>query len=168
LKEMPTRKGQLFAYDAIIAGALFAILLAVLFIYWDAIRSLVFVQVDDMFRVALRVSDNLLTPGSPLNWQDDTNSIQKMGLAEKYGTVRIDAQKMKSLQLLSSLDYEAFRSRLGLGTYQVYIVLRTPTETIDAGQLISGSPSKISVTKPVVYKDKPATLTVTIWTPVQS
>jgi hypothetical protein len=156
-----SKKGQIFAYDAIIAGALFAVLLAVLFVYWDAIRSLVFVQVDDMFRVALRVSDNLLSPGSPADWE--AKNVQQLGLAEKYGTVRISEQKMINLGLIS---YDSLRSMLGVGVYEVYVSLTSPTETLEAGVYPPGYPPKVSIKKPVVYKDNPANLTILIWAQV--
>lgn len=155
-------KGQFFAYDAIVAGALFAILLTVLFVYWDAIRSFVFVQIDDLFRVALRVSDVLMTPGNPQDW--NAADVQQIGIAEYYGSARISESKLANLSILVEADYDRLKSMLALGIYDAYITVNSSDKNIGIGIPPAGAKGEVSITKPVVYKNGPANLTVTIWT----
>lgn len=156
------KRGQFFAYDAIVAGVLFAILLAVLFIYWDAIRSFVFVQIDDLFRVALRVSDTLMTPGSPQDWS--VVDVQQIGVAERYGSAKVSESKLANLRTLAATDYDRLKSMLALGVYDIYIAVNSSDENIGIGIPPAGARGKVEIAKPVVYKNGPANLTVTIWT----
>ena len=156
---MKTKKGQFFSYDAIVAGALFAIFLTILFIYWSSIRSFVFVQVDDMFRIGLKVSDSLLSPGSPPNW-NITSEIKQVGLTDRYGSVKINPSKAQNATML---DYQTLKSYLGLGAYEIYVVINSSSNTLTIGQPPIDAKGKITLVRPVVYNDNPANLSITVW-----
>ena len=55
-------RGQFFSYDAIIAGAIFLLSLALLMSYWQGTER----QMEtDSSQEAVRLAGTLLTPGSP-------------------------------------------------------------------------------------------------------
>jgi hypothetical protein len=161
-------KGQIFSYDAIVGGVLFAVLLTLLFVYWDAIRSFVFLQIDDLFRVALHVSDNLMTPGIPPDW--NTTTVSKVGISEQYGSAVINDSKFGNLTLLASTPegYEKLRTMLNVGAYELYLTLNSTAKNVAIGAVPTGAKGEIKIVRPVVYRDRPANLTIDIWTNVSS
>jgi len=151
-------KGQFFSYDAVVAGVLFAVLLSILFVYWTSLRSLLFTQIDDMFRVAIQVSNDLLTPGNPTDWT--TVNVRQIGITTGFNSMRIDSAKLANLKTLSDTDYEGMRSKLGLGPYQFRITI----ENVAIGAIPQSSQqSKVTLVRPVVYENRSANMTITIW-----
>ena len=156
-------KGQFFAYDAIIAGALFSILLALLFIYWTSVHSLVFNQVDDMYRVGLSISDILLTPGSPSDW--DPNNVHQVGLTDDFGSMTLNTTKVKGLQDYASSSYETLKEKFGSGRYD-FLIKIDPIGVggdVQVGIEPENPTGKITITRPVVYDGGPANMIIVIW-----
>jgi len=166
-------KGQFFAYDAIIAGALFSILLALLFIYWTSIHSLVFNQVDDMYRVGLSMSDILLTPGSPSDWAQTTGSppvwdqtkLHQIGLTDDFGSMTLNSTKVQRLQTYASSNYDTLKEKFGSGRYNFLIKIDTEVAggDIELGRSPENPTGKITITRPVVYGGGPANMIIIIW-----
>jgi len=163
-KKSGTKKGQFFSYDAIVAGALFAILLTILFVYWSSIRSFIFTQAEDMFRRGVDITDSLLTVGNPVDWT--TNDVNKVGLVDEWGSVRINETKLGYLQAMldpSSDTYGMLRSKFGAAPYELYITLNSTSSSEEAGNPPLNPTGKITVKRQVIYNGKPANFSVTIW-----
>jgi hypothetical protein len=168
-------KGQFFAYDAIIAGALFSILLALLFIYWTSIHYLVFNQVDDMYRMGLSISDILLTPGSPSDWakptsflnpQLDPDNVHQVGLTDDFGSMTLNTTKVRGLQDYAPSYYDTLKEKFGSGKYDFFIKIDTQVvggEDVEIGKPPENPTGKITITRPVVYDGGPANMIITIW-----
>jgi hypothetical protein len=156
--EHKTYKGQFFSYDAIVAGVLFAVLLSILFVYWTSLRSLLFTQIDDMFRTSLELSNALLTPGYPADWT--VSDVRQIGITTDFNSMRVDGAKLANLRNLSDTDYESMRSKLGLGPYQYRIVVGN----VAIGPVpLADRQSRVTLVRPVVYENLPANLTITVW-----
>lgn len=157
LNRCENKKGQFFSYDAIVAGVLFILLLTILYNYWNSLRTAVSVRIDDSSRIALSVSNVLLTPGYPLDW--NSSNFNQIGLAEDYNTIKLSEAKVSNLSLISYVNYELMKEKLGVGPYEIYIKIG------DEG--IGNSPlnptSKVTVTRPAIYKGSLNNISVTIW-----
>lgn len=151
-------KGQFFSYDAIIAGAIFAVLLTLLFVYWSSLRSIIFTQIDDMFRVGTSVSNSLLTPGSPSNW--DTTNVLKIGLTTEANAMRLDPGKITNLSLMTLNNYDEIREKLGVSPYDFLLVVGDDRIGIPPSPSAKGS---INVSRPVVVNGIPRQMSLTIW-----
>jgi hypothetical protein len=154
-----SRKGQFFAYDAIVAGTIFIILITILLVYWSSLRSLVFTQVDDMFRVGVAVSETLLTPGNPTDWP--IMGAQQLGLTDRFGSVQLNLIKVDSIK---TIPYSDLRRMLATGVYQVYVTVSAQSRTESFGTSPLNEKSKITITRSVVYGTEPANMSVTVWT----
>lgn len=154
-----SKKGQFFAYDAIVAGTIFIILIAILLLYWSSLRSLVFTQVDDMFRVGVAVSETLLTPGNPTDWP--ITGAQQLGLTDRFGSVRLNPIKVVTIK---TVPYDELRKKLATGVYQVYVNISAQSGSDSFGNAPLNEKSKITITRSVVYGTQPANMSVTIWT----
>ena len=161
------KKGQFFSYDAIIAGALLSIMMALLFIYWSSAHSLVFNQIDDMYRAGISVSDTLLTPGSPAYW--DSGNVHQLGLTDEFGSLKLNSTKVLALYNYAVSDYFLMREKFGISRYDLLITLEgfsVGGET-NIGIVPSNPTGQISIIRPVILCDgfdcHPSKLTVTVW-----
>ncbi|MCX8202558.1 MAG: hypothetical protein N3G74_02005 [Candidatus Micrarchaeota archaeon] len=155
-------KGQFFSYDAIVAGILFILLLTLLYNYWNSLRTTVSVRIDDASRIALSVSSMLLTPGYPLDW--NATNFNQIGLAEHHNTIRISEAKVSNLSILSYTSYQTVKERLGIGPYEFFITIAD----VAIGSAPTGTVlSKVTIVRPVIYKDQLQNLSVTIWSSSQ-
>ena len=157
------KKGQFFSYDAIIAGALLSIMIALLFIYWSSAHSLVFNQVDDMYRAGISVSDTLLTPGSPENW--NSGNVHQIGITDEFGSLKLNSTKVLDLYNYAASDYANTREKFGISRYDILIVIEgfsVGGET-NIGIVPSNPTGQISIVRPVIYGGTPSKLTVTVW-----
>jgi hypothetical protein len=158
------KKGQFFSYDAIIAGALLSIMIALLFIYWSSAHSLVFNQVDDMYRAGISVSDTLLTPGSPVNW--DSSNVHQLGITDEFGSLKLNSTKVNRLSDYAISKYYDMREKFGVSRYDILITIEgfpsAGSET-NIGAVPSNPTGQISIVRPVIYDGHPSKLTVTVW-----
>lgn len=152
-------KGQFFSYDAIVAGSMFAVLLALIFLYWTSINSMVFNQADSMLRTAILTSETLLSPGYPENWT--LSNVRRFGLTDRTLSARINPSKLDNF---AAADYETLRDKLGLGMYQLLIVISNETSNVTIGSEPSGATGKITLVRPVIYNNTPQNMSITIWT----
>lgn len=147
-------KGQFFSYDAVVAGILFILLLTLLYNYWNSLRATISVRMDDATRIALDVSDMLLTPGSPIDW--NSTNYNQLGLAAQYNSIEINESKLSELQ---KIEYTTLKQKLGVGPYELFIELNDTK----IGLPSSGSVSSITIKRPVIYQNSLQNLSVTIW-----
>ena len=155
-----SKKGQFFSYDAIVAGLLFILLLSLLYIYWNSLRTTISINIDDSTRIALDVSDMLLTPGYPLNW--DSTNFNQLGLTKDYNTIVIDENKVGNLSTIGLYNYTLLKQKLAVGPNEIYIKIGTG---ITIGMQPEASTSLVTITRPAVYKGNLTNLSITIWRP---
>jgi hypothetical protein len=79
-------KGQYFSFDAIIGAVIFVLALVALLSYWHSVRSFLDYQNDPLTKEAIRISNSLFTPPSPLN----TCAMSRFGLAVGIDDRRIN------------------------------------------------------------------------------
>ena len=126
--EMRKRRGQVFTTDYIIGVAIFIILFALCIFAWQ--KTVYMVQkdflIDDMMYTAKRASEQLLmSPGVPVNWEDDLSSTKAVGLAT--GNRVLSGEKFTRL---SEMDYDTLKYYLGAGNYDIYIRIENSTGSI--------------------------------------
>lgn len=156
-------KGQFFSYDAIVAASIFAILFTLLLVYWTSLRSVVFTQIDDMFRVAIMISDSLLTPGNPANWVASPKpvDVQQYGLTGKYGSVKLDINKVIALNQTISNHYDSLKFKWGVGAYEIFISVAE----FKMGKSPADYSARIAYTRQVIYDDEAKNLSIILWSP---
>jgi len=147
-------KGQFFSYDAVIAGILFILLLTLLYNYWNSLRATISVRMDDAIRIALDVSDMLLTPGFPIDW--NSTNYNQLGLLIQYNSIEVNETKLEEL---AKIEYTMLKQKLGVGPYELYIQLNSTS----IGLSPSDSVSIVTIKRPVIYQNKLQNLSVTIW-----
>ncbi|MCS7109251.1 MAG: hypothetical protein NZ903_00440 [Candidatus Micrarchaeota archaeon] len=152
------KKGQFFSYDAIVAGILFVLLLTLLYNYWNSLRTTISVRIDDASRIALSVSNILLTPGYPMNW--NASNFNQIGLAKDYNTIELSEEKVSNLSFLSYTDYSKMKEKLGVGPYDIYITVGDASIGMPPLENVS---TKVTIKRPVIYKEAIRTLYITIW-----
>ncbi|OIO21963.1 hypothetical protein COV61_04940 [Candidatus Micrarchaeota archaeon CG11_big_fil_rev_8_21_14_0_20_47_5] len=91
------KKGQYFSFDAIAAVLIFILALSILGNYWFGIKATMNESSVNLQEEALAVSDGLLTPGQPEDWDEkigELEEIGQIGFAQGFGTVVLDANKI--------------------------------------------------------------------------
>lgn len=126
--EVLTKKGQFFSYDAISGGVVFLIAVALLYSYWFGASPTMQKEARaDLVRETLRLSDALLTTGSPNDWQTQLstalsppppatsnpsdvqaaiNSIKQVGLMASLEENELDKDKLNNLKLFLETDFD--------------------------------------------------------------
>ena len=134
------RKGQFFSYDAIIGAMIFVIAFGLLVSYWWSVRSLLNPEREDMLKEALRISDSLLTPGNPTDWEahpplasQDANGFvtlntKMVGFADDYSNETLTQAKLaafKSFVASSNANYQLAREQLIRTSYHFNISIES-------------------------------------------
>ena len=155
-------KGQFFSYDAIIAGAIFLLAIALILSYWNGVQPN---QETDLSRETLRLSETLLTAGFPPDWEKNGNP-KSIGLAEKQNSRVLSPEKLAEFRRMSESGYEEVKPILLTGNeYWIEI----SGENLDCGGPCSfgkkppENAERSSATRLVVLNGKPARLTVNLW-----
>ncbi len=174
LKSNKTRKGQYFSFDAIIASIIFIIAISILSSYWFGVRSVMDSRSENMYNEVIRVSDTLMSEGTPTNWQAQLFiNIQQFGLLKNKTTYELDDMKINKLSsLLGSADYDKTRKKLNIDKYQLYITIGNSTNSwSDMGeQPTSAAANIVTTTRIAVYKStladpgRLATVKIVLWT----
>lgn len=154
-----TYRGFFFSYDALVAGVIFALFLAIIFANWTSMRIALFARADEMMRSALVLSNVLLSPGNPIDW--DPKNWQQIGLVDELRSVRLNATKVEYFRQLADPagpTYAHLRESLTEG-YEFAVII---------GDVTIGNPpkngrEKISIVRSVIYANKLANMTVVIW-----
>lgn len=80
-------KGQYFSFDAIIASVIFVLAIVALLSYWHSVRSFLDYQNDPLSKDAIRVSNLLFTPATPVG---SCASMGRLGFAFSYDDRRVN------------------------------------------------------------------------------
>jgi hypothetical protein len=92
------KKGQYFSFDAIIAAVIFVASISLLTTYWFGVRAIMDARSNDLFGEALRVSDSLLTPGNPPDWENDVGDAKQIGFTVDYRGNVLDESKVEEFE----------------------------------------------------------------------
>jgi len=175
------RKGQYFSFDAIIASIIFIIAISVLSSYWFGVRSVMDSRSENMYNEVIRISDMLMSEGTPANWNDVTipyQGIQQFGLLANKSTYEVLEAKANRLNTFlndpqTDPQYNATRKRMGLDKYQIYLAIGNNTNTIyytgyDPGTP-GAKPANIATATRTAHmkvsgKDTLVTVKVVLWT----
>ncbi len=155
-------RGQFFSYDAIIAGAIFLLALALLMSYWQGTER----QMEtDPSLESIRISETLLTAGSPLDWEKKGN-VSSIGIAEKTNSRTISLEKLSKLRDMAGTDYENLKSIL---VVENEFWFEFSGEDLDCngpcsfGKTPPQNAEISSATRLVVLNGKPASLRIVLW-----
>lgn len=128
MKKISQKKAQVWSLDVIIGVTLFLSALLLFYVYGVNMSSENQETAKELEEDGKFVSSNLLSEGSPRNW-NDTN-VQVPGIANKN---RINQTKLELLYILNSQDYN--RTRRLLNTrFDFYLFFSS------ANMTVSGSP----------------------------
>ncbi|MBI5158582.1 hypothetical protein HY992_00500 [Candidatus Micrarchaeota archaeon] len=104
-----SKKGQFFSYDAIIGGVVFLVAVALLYSYWFGASPTMQKEARaDLVRETLRLSDALLTPGSPSDWHasaTDIENAKQIGLMSSLEKNELSNEKMNALITYLTADF---------------------------------------------------------------
>ena len=103
MKNEKTKKGQYFSFDAITAVIIFIITISLVVSYWFTIQGVINTNDSDAYRVAIRISDTLVSKGNPafstlsgeddwvdLIWSGNIDDIQTPGLGQNSSLPILD------------------------------------------------------------------------------
>lgn len=125
-----SRKGQYFSFDAIIASIIFIIAISVLSSYWYGVQSVMDSRSENMYNEVMRVSDILMSDGTPSNWDSNPAAVLQYGLLKNKTTYELDENKITQLTAYldsASAHYNETRQKLGLSKYQIYVTIGNNT-----------------------------------------
>jgi len=119
------RKGQVWSYDLMMSSILFVIAMGILAFFWWSARTNMTEEKDTMTLESIKVADNLVSPGSPTDWQSsiDVNdqstwsNVQQIGLGRSWSASDsnvLSIDKLYSFQTMSSNNYSLTKSKLRL------------------------------------------------------
>ena len=125
------RKGQVWSYDLMMSSILFVIAMGILAFFWWSARTNMTEEKDTMTLESIKVADNLVSPGSPTDWQSsiDVNdqstwsNVQQIGLGRSWSASDsnvLSIDKLYSFQTMSSNNYSLTKSKLRL-RYDYYV-----------------------------------------------
>ncbi|MFH1239801.1 MAG: hypothetical protein V1672_01165 [Candidatus Diapherotrites archaeon] len=119
LCNLRTSRGQISAYDFMIAMFLFLLMFITLNSVWTGIYSSVVenqiqTQMHDSSYKALEVL--IKTKGYPANWEDDPSNAESIGLAKRKNV--FDDDKVTAFK---SMDYDLSKELMGLGLFEYYL-----------------------------------------------
>ncbi len=154
------RKGQIGTTDLFLAIILLIALVTIFFITWNMYHSRLsdVIPRNEMELYTIQLTNQLVrSSGIPDNWESNISSIQAIGLAD---TDRVISEE--KLQAFISLDYNATRELLNIGSYEFYFLLLKENETItEIGSYPSGQSVKLR--RNVIYQDETSTIEVALW-----
>jgi hypothetical protein len=124
------RKGQVWSYDLIVASTIFVMAMAVLAFFWWGVRTNMSEDKEAIIRESFTVSDLLMSPGIPQNWntlvnlsnQSTWSNVQQLGLAESWTNSSLSIDKVYKLLNMSSVNYSTVQNNIR-SPYNFYIQL---------------------------------------------
>jgi hypothetical protein len=122
------RKGQVWSYDLIVASIIFITAMAILAYFWWSARTNMSENKDAIIRESLKVSDVLMSPGIPSNWntlvnisnQSTWSNVQQIGLAESWTNQSLSLDKVYKLTNMSIINYSYVQSKVR-SSYDFYL-----------------------------------------------
>lgn len=146
------KKGQIWSYDLIVGSLLFIIAMAILAFFWWSARTNMSEDKEAIVRESLKVSDVLMSPGIPANWNEVVNlsdqstwsNVQQIGLATSWANVSLSVDKVYKLANMSSVNYSYTQGKLR-SNYDFYV------------QFAFRNTSNNNLEQPVLMNKKPIT-----------
>lgn len=181
------RKGQFFSYDAIMGAVIFIFAIGLLLLYWYGARASISPEHEDLQREAIRISDVLLSTGSP-GWETYVANPVQWGQITQLGLVntslpnsnKLDQYKLQAMMAFTgtSAGYNASKEKLQT-PYDYNVTLEYDGAVIQCG-VPASSPcafgtvvpdsapggNSVEVTRLVVISSSPgkiATMKIRIW-----
>ncbi len=122
------KKGQYFSFDAIVSAVIFVLALALLSNQWYTVNAIQSEMDDELHSEALRISDALMTPGSPLDWQNEFENALQIGVAEDYSSNSLDFDKVDEFNQtvmnpegVDLSEYNETKNKFNIPTYEFFI-----------------------------------------------
>jgi hypothetical protein len=114
-------RGQYFSFDAIIASIIFVLTLVSLLSYWHSVRVTIDNQHNELMKEAMRISEQLLSPGYPPDKECD--KMNEVGFAISTTDKRLNLTKIECVHGLAEQP-ELLKEKLGT-IYDVAIKIFT-------------------------------------------
>lgn len=122
------RKGQVWSYDLIVASIIFVAAMAILAYFWWSARTNMSEDKEAIIRESLKVSDVLMSPGIPANWntlvdlsdQTTWSNVQQIGLANSWTNPSLSIDKVYKLVNMSITNY-SYTQTLIRSNYNFYM-----------------------------------------------
>jgi nitrogen fixation-related uncharacterized protein len=141
------KRGQVWSYDLIISSILFVIALAILAFFWWSVRTNMSEDKEAILRESIKVSDVLMTPGIPTNWNtlvdlsDQTTwaNVQQIGLAESWDNHSLSIGKVYKLFNMSLVNYSIVKNKLR-SRYDFYMELKFRNNSVEQPVKMNGTP----------------------------
>lgn len=143
------KKGQMWSYDLVIGSVLFMIAMAILAFFWWSARTNISENKDAVIFESMKVSDSLMSPGTPANWEslvDPMNmstwaNVQQIGLAKSWGvneTNVISIDKLYKFRQMSLINYSYTKSKLR-SRYDFFIELKIRNSSQEERAKLNGT-----------------------------
>jgi nitrogen fixation-related uncharacterized protein len=144
------KRGQVWSYDLIVASIIFVIALSILAFFWWSVRTNLAEDKEAIVRESLKVSDVLMSPGIPENWNDLVNlsdsttwsQVEQIGLAQSWDNHSLSVDKVYKLINMSSANYSYVQNRLR-SNYNFYMEFKFRNTSNNNGEqplLMNNSP----------------------------
>ncbi len=173
-------RGQFWSFDAIFAVVIFMSAITILSIAWlDVSNQLSIASGGTSYIMQLQaqgVAQNLVSAGSPSNWQATLvpNSIGTwssvgVGLALSPGSSTLSGAKLYALQSMVNYNYSMAGQSLGT-TYNYYITISSSSLNITMGEnpTTNGAVTTFLSRKSAFLNGAPVQIEVLIWSSSQS
>lgn len=132
---MKNMKAQFWSFDVVFAVIIFSFAITILAFTWFNISNqlaLGYSNGGTLMQLQLQtMSQNLLSPGTPSNWQGVVNVTNSttwsgiaLGLAAGPGSSTLSSQKIYTLISMSNYNYPATKQAMGIG-FDYYITIKS-------------------------------------------
>jgi len=157
-------RGQAWGFDLMMAAILFTAGIIVFFLYSINYPTEGKETLDKLFYEGNIIADNLLSEGSPDDW--DSSNVARIGILNDN---KINQTKLERFSDLASADYQ--KTRVLFNTKYDYffnlsetiIIDSDPIEGIGSSFQNQNPTNLIKITRLTVYNNKPVTLNIYIW-----
>lgn len=169
-------KAQFWSFDVIFAIIIFSVAITILGFTWYNISNQLSLAYGSGSAVAQlqahALSQNLLSPGSPANWQNvvnTTNTLTWSNVSVGLGTVasqsNISISKIYTLMSMANINYQATKQELGVG-FDYYIVITGSSINITIGKNPStnGALSVYVEKRSAFVSGTPVVISSIVWT----
>lgn len=159
------KKGQYFSFDAIIAAVIFVASISLLTTYWFGVRAIMDARSYDLFGEALRVSDSLLTPGNPVDWENDVKNANQIGFTIDYRSNILDETKVKEFKKFtkpSTGNYSGGKKLLHI-VDDYYITIKGETADYEIGLPPTNAKNIANAHRAAILNNELVTLRVQLW-----
>ncbi|MEM3555726.1 MAG: hypothetical protein QXF56_03355 [Candidatus Micrarchaeia archaeon] len=177
------KKGQIWSYDLIIGSIIFAIAMGILAFFWWSTQTNISENKDLIAKESIKVSDLLMSPGIPPNWNELVNLddqgtwgvVQQFGIVDKWDSNTLSIDKVYKFRQISLRNYSFAKTKLR-SRYDFFFELveinnsvesRIKLNGIDilAGKQYNEMTSKTisKVDRVVLYNNSAALMKVYVW-----